>query len=92
MPTRFGSYIRERRQQLGLSQDQLAERMGEPYRQADISRLEDGQDEPPRLGTLNRLALALEVQVGDLLIVSDWFASGHGASRPSVVQAAHPSL
>jgi predicted transcriptional regulator len=42
MGTTLGTYIRARRRHLGLSQEQLAERVGETYSQADISHLECG--------------------------------------------------
>ena len=76
MGTGIGTYVRDRRQDLGLSQAALARRVGKPYSQSDVSRLERGQIDVPRLGTLIKLASVLEVQVGDLLIVSDWFADG----------------
>ena len=85
--TDLGNYVRERRQDLELSQEQLAERVGGAYSQSDISRLERGQIELPRLGTISRLAAALEVPVGNLLIASGWFDEGHFAAMPTVVQA-----
>jgi transcriptional regulator with XRE-family HTH domain len=40
MSTSLGAFIRERRHQLGLSQEELAERIGNTMRQAEVSRLE----------------------------------------------------
>ena len=34
MPVRLGNFIRERRQELGLTQEQLAQRIGDTVRQA----------------------------------------------------------
>jgi transcriptional regulator with XRE-family HTH domain len=73
MDNDMGAYIRERRQRLGLSQEELAERVGGAYSQSDISRLERGHIGLPRLGTIVRLAASLEVSVGDLLIAAGWF-------------------
>jgi transcriptional regulator with XRE-family HTH domain len=85
MYSAIGNYIRERRQDLGLSQEQLAERVGGSYGQSDISRIERGHIELPRLATLVSLATSLEVPVGNLLIASGWFNEGHFAavSKPA---------
>jgi transcriptional regulator with XRE-family HTH domain len=69
----FGDYIRERRKDLGLSQEQLAARVGGACSQSDISRIERGLVQLPRMTTLVSLAASLEVSVGDLLIASGWF-------------------
>jgi transcriptional regulator with XRE-family HTH domain len=69
----LGAYIRERRIELGLSQEQLAERIGATKVQSDISRLERGRVSLPRPSVLMALAAALEVPVGNLLIASGWF-------------------
>ena len=79
MDNDMGAYIRERRQRLGLSQEELAERVGGAYSQSDISRLERGHIGLPRLSTIVRLAAALEVSVGDLLIAAGWFDDGYVA-------------
>lgn len=62
--TGVGVAIREFRQQAGLSQDQLADRMdmSTPY----ISMLESGK-RYPSIEMLIRIAIALEVRPGDLL-------------------------
>src|SRR4028119_414126 len=73
MYTPLGTYVRERRQDLGLSQEQLSVRVSATYGQSDISRLERGHVELPRLETLIQLSGALEVPVGNLLIASGWF-------------------
>lgn len=80
MYSAIGNYVRERRQDLGLSQEQLAERVGGTYGQSDISRIERGHIELPRLATMVSLAASLEVPVGDLLIASGWFNEGHFTS------------
>jgi transcriptional regulator with XRE-family HTH domain len=80
MYSAIGNYVRERRQDLGLSQEQLAERVGGTYGQSDISRIERGHIELPRLATMVSLAASLEVPVGDLLIASGWFNEEHFVS------------
>jgi PAS domain S-box-containing protein len=71
----LGEVIRERRQQLGLSQEQLAERISSDsdfVTQADISRLETGRVKLPRYERLIRLAEAVEMLPGDMLARSGW--------------------
>jgi len=57
--------IRERREQLGLTQDRLAQRMG--VCSPRVSDLERGVSKDPKLSTLRRLAKVLETTVGGLL-------------------------
>lgn len=68
----LGHFIRQRRQDLGLTQEQLAERAGEGMRQAEISRLEHDYITLPRRNRLEQLATALDVSLGDLLIRTGW--------------------
>ena len=93
MPVRLGTYIRERRQDLGLTQEQLAERMGEPIRQSDVSRLEAGRITLPRRLRMEQLASALDVSLGDLLLHSGW-AGGDLAmdEPPSAPEGPHDAL
>jgi len=65
---------------LGLTQEALAERIGEGMRQAEVSRLESGRVTLPRRERLERIAAALDIPVGELLARSGW--SGF-AERPS---------
>ena len=68
-----GSVIREFRQQVGLSQDDLADRMdmSTPY----ISMLENGK-RYPSIEMLIRIALALEVRPGAMLdMIADRYLS-----------------
>jgi len=87
MSATLGTYIRDRWQDLGLSQEQLAERVSETYSQADVSRLERGITELPRLETLSMLSGAREVPVGNLLIAAGWFDEGHIATMPTADEA-----
>jgi transcriptional regulator with XRE-family HTH domain len=71
----LGSTIRARRGELGLTQEELAERIsadGEYLRQSDVSRLERGAVELPRRARLERIAAALGLSTGELLARSGW--------------------
>jgi transcriptional regulator with XRE-family HTH domain len=68
----FGQAIRHRRVELGLTQEELAERVGENVRQSEISRLERDYVALPRRSRLEALARALEVSPGYLLVHSGW--------------------
>jgi transcriptional regulator with XRE-family HTH domain len=71
----LGDFIRERRQDLGLTQEQLAERIGSNVRQADVSRLERNRVALPRRARLEDIARALDVSLADLLVQSGWGAA-----------------
>lgn len=60
----FCSRIKARRKDLGLTQLQVANSLG--VTQPTYAELEAGRKEP-RLGTLYKVAIALEVDVHDLL-------------------------
>lgn len=68
----LGQFIRERRIGLGLTQEQLAARVGDNVRQAEISRLERDRVSLPRRARMERLARALEVSLGTLLLRTGW--------------------
>jgi transcriptional regulator with XRE-family HTH domain len=74
----LGDLIRERRQELGLTQEELAERMGGSASQAEISRLERGSVSLPRRARLDALAAALEISTGVLLMQSGWLSQEEG--------------
>lgn len=57
--------LRELRAKRGLSQQALGERAG--VRQATISDLESGKSQRADFAVLDRLARALDVDIGDLL-------------------------
>jgi transcriptional regulator with XRE-family HTH domain len=76
MSVSLGNFIRERRQDLGLTQEQLAERIGETVRQAEVSRLEHNRISLPRRDRLTALAAALEVSLGELLVRTGWMQEG----------------
>ena len=64
--------------ELGLTQEALAERIGEGVRQADVSRLENDRIMLPRRDRLERLAEALDVPLGVLLARSGWAGADEG--------------
>ena len=71
----LGEAIRKRRLELGWTQEQLAERIsseGEFVRQSEVSRLESGRVSLPRRARLERIALALDLSLGELLARSGW--------------------
>jgi transcriptional regulator with XRE-family HTH domain len=74
----LGNFVRERRVVLGLTQEQLAERIGGSASQAEISRLERGEVLLPRRHRLEALAEALEVSLGAMLMASGWLAEDEG--------------
>lgn len=63
----LGSYIRERRKQLGMSQKALAEKVG--IFQPDVSVIETAQVESGLL-MVARLAVALEMEPSELVAVA----------------------
>ena len=60
----FGESVKKAREKAGLSQEQLAHKAG--LHRTQISLIERGE-RSPRLDTIQRLALALEVQPAKLL-------------------------
>lgn len=77
----LGHVIRARRIELGLTQEELAERVGESVRQSDISRMERDYVMLPRRERLEALAAALEVTPGFLLMQSGWITPEQGSRQ-----------
>jgi len=63
--------------ELGLTQEELAERVGDAVRQAEISRLEHDKVSLPRRPRLEQLAKALDLPIGLLLSSSGWVGAEH---------------
>lgn len=61
---KFGTFVKNKRTELGLSQSQLAARVGNNYQ--NISRLERGEISPT-LYWCSLLAEALDVQLDELI-------------------------
>jgi transcriptional regulator with XRE-family HTH domain len=60
----LGANLREAREHLGLTQEQVAERSG--VHATEVSRIEAGKRDP-QVSTVLRLAKAVEVRPGQLL-------------------------
>ncbi|MEX0973253.1 MAG: helix-turn-helix transcriptional regulator [Solirubrobacterales bacterium] len=60
----LGTNLRQARERLGLTQEQVAERSG--VHSTEVSRIEGGKRDP-KISTLERLARAVEVEPGRLL-------------------------
>lgn len=75
----LGDAIRLRRLELGMSQEELAERIGADVRQSDVSRLERGKILFPRLDRLHQISAALGMSIGALLIEAGWFTDEESA-------------
>ena len=60
----LGANLRAARKELGLSQEQVAERSG--VHATEVSRIEAGKRDP-RVSTVERLAAAVKLKPGQLL-------------------------
>jgi transcriptional regulator with XRE-family HTH domain len=60
----FGKNLREARERLGLTQEQVAERSG--VQAGEVSRIERGKRDP-KVSTMEKLAAAVEMPPGRLL-------------------------
>ncbi|MEJ7901303.1 MAG: helix-turn-helix transcriptional regulator [Thermomicrobiales bacterium] len=76
MTRSIGQAIRARRRELGLTQEQFAELLGEGVRQSEVSRLERGHVSLPRRERLLRIGEVLDIPVGELLMLSAWAEGG----------------
>jgi transcriptional regulator with XRE-family HTH domain len=88
-PRTLGQIIRTRRQELGLTQEELAARIGGGVRQAEVSRLESDRITLPRRQRLERIASALNVTIGELLAGAGW-TGANDAFRPQTDVTAPP--
>ena len=75
----LGQFIRANRLAMGMTQEELAARVGDNVRQSDISRLEKDGVDFPRRERLDAIAVALGVTLGDLLISTGWLEIEHAA-------------
>jgi transcriptional regulator with XRE-family HTH domain len=78
----IGTAIRLRRQEIGLTQEELAERIGDGIRQSDISRMERDRVQMPRPARFRAIAAALELQPGELLLLAGWPGAMTESARP----------
>ncbi len=75
----LGQFIRANRLTMGMTQEELAHRVGDNVRQSDISQLENDGVDFPRRDRLDAIAVALGVKLGDLLISTGWLEIEHAA-------------
>lgn len=61
----IGKKIRQQRKGVGLSQDKLSKLAGVAYN--TIVKIESGENPNPTIGTLNKIAKALKVDIANLL-------------------------
>lgn len=85
----LGEAIRLHRLDLGMSQEELAERIGPDVRQSDVSRLERGKILFPRIERLHQIANALGISVGALLAEAGWFTDEESAQAHTLNGPAH---
>ena len=85
-PNTLGLMVRQRRLELGWTQEELAQRIGDGVRQADVSRLERGGVGLPRRERLMSIAAALELTPGELLVRSGWAGASGLAAQPIPVE------
>ncbi len=91
MAVTLGQLIRERRMELNLTQEELAERVGDGVRQSEISRLERNRVTLPRRQRMEQLAEALDIPVGVLLARSGWIGAEQiDAGAPETMSAEPP--
>lgn len=79
----LGRAIRERRLELGLTQEALAQLIGDGVRQAEVSRLESNRVTLPRRRRLERIAHALGLSITELLTRSGWAEPTPSSDEPS---------
>ena len=89
----LGQYIRQRRMELGLTQGELAGRIGGTVGQSEVSRLEKDRITLPRRMRMMAIAAALQVSLGELLIRTGWMdedliGESHEVEEPLPVEAA----
>ena len=73
----LGQFIRANRLAMGITQEDLAARVGDNVRQSDISRIEKDGVDFPRRERLDAIAVALGITLGDLLISTGWLEIEH---------------
>jgi transcriptional regulator with XRE-family HTH domain len=83
----LGQVILARRAELGWTQEQLAERIGDNVRQSEISRLERDHIGLPRRYRLEQIARALDIPLGELLLRSGWAGAGAVDESSAPVEA-----
>jgi transcriptional regulator with XRE-family HTH domain len=95
MTQTLGKAIRARRIELGMTQEDLANRVEGGMRQAQVSRLEIGMVTLPRHDRLECIARALGLPVGELLENAGWTGANDAfaaqVTSPGASQQEYPS-
>ncbi len=91
MAQTLGEFVRECRETLGLTQEELAERIDQGVRQSEVSRLENDRISLPRRARLEQLAVALEVSLGDLMVRTRWMSDEGEGGRQAPPAGAAPT-
>ena len=91
MAQTLGEFVRECRETLGLTQEELAERIDQGARQSEVSRLENDRISLPRRARLEQLAVALEVSLGDLMVRTRWMSDEGEGGRQAPPAGAAPT-
>lgn len=86
----LGQLLRQRRQEMGLSQRKLAALAH--MRDSSIVRLEHGKFAAPSPGKLSQLAIALQLSVADVFTRAGYFVPGELPSFEAYLQAKYPLL
>lgn len=76
-PETLGEYVRQKREEAGLSQRQLAQEAGVSF--SNISRLESGFHTSPTPGLLKNVADVLDVDLAELLAYLGIEVAGSGS-------------
>jgi transcriptional regulator with XRE-family HTH domain len=93
MSKTLGRVIRQRRIEMGLTQEALAALVGDGVGQAEISRLEHDRIALPRRARLEQIAQALGLPLGTLLARSGWAgAEEELAQSPAPDPAPSPAV
>lgn len=76
-PETLGEYVRQKREEAGLSQRQLAQEAGVSF--SNISRLESGFHTSPNPGLLKNIADVLDIDLAELLSYLGIEVAGSGS-------------
>ena len=89
-PTAFSRLVKNRRTALGLSQEEVSDRIG--LSQEWTSMVERGAIRQPRIATLQKLAPVLRVPIEDLIIAVGYATTREGADRVTPDEIDDPKL
>jgi transcriptional regulator with XRE-family HTH domain len=89
-PKQLGSQLRARREQLGLTQRQLAKLAG--MTDATITRIEQGAIAAPAPDKLSRIAEALDLSLADVFAQADYILPRELPSYAPYLRSKYPQL